>query len=264
MTHRSRAAAAVALLATLVVLLAAASALAEQYVALGDSYSSGVGTRVFFEETCKRSLFAYPELIAAQRPNTSLVFAACTGAKTADVLNRQVPSLTSSTAIVTITIGGNDAGFSTVLGACVLLDDCVKSGAVAAADATIVTVLPRRLRSTYRAVEKAAPDADLVVVGYPRLFPRHQADVTGCPWLSNKERKALNASADLLNLEIRLAAWRTGARYVSVANTLAGHELCTKDSWIFPIGVGDQPQFWAHPILKGQQAIAARVAAALS
>ena len=41
------------------------------------------------------------------------------------------------------------------------------------------------------------------------------------------------------------------------------HELCTKDSWVFPIGVGPVPSYWAHPILPGQQAIAARVAGAL-
>jgi hypothetical protein len=127
-----------------------------------------------------------------------------------------------------------------------------------------VPVLPGRLLDTYRAVEKAAPHARLVVVGYPRLFPRRQADVTGCPWLSPRERRALVATGDLLNLEIRLAAWRAHARYVSVTDTLAGHELCTKDSWIFPIGVGEAPQYWAHPILPGQQAIARRVAAALS
>ena len=241
--------------------------------ALGDSYSSGEANPPFDASApgCDRSQNAWPVLAAAilGRAATNL---ACSGAKTADVVTpykdqpAQVDALKAlrpRPGIVTITIGGNDAGFSTVIGACVLAD-CVKSGAVAAADVTIVTVLPDRLLDTYRAVEKAAPRARLVVVGYPRLFPRRQADVTAaCPWLANRERKALNASTDLLNLEIRLAAWRAGARYVDVSKTLAGHELCTKDSWVFPIGVGDAPQYWAHPILPGQQAIAARVATAL-
>ena len=242
-------------------------------VALGDSYSSGEANPPFDPAApgCDRSPNAWPVLAAALlgRPAVNL---ACSGAQTKDVVNpykgqpAQVDALKAvrpRPRIVTITIGGNDAGFSTVLGACVATD-CVESGAVARGEVTILTVLPERLVRTYRAVRKAAPGAKLVVVGYPRLFPRRQADVTGCPWLTSAERKALNAAGDLLNLEIRLAARRAGARYVDVSNTLAGHELCTQDSWIFPIGVGPAPQYWAHPILPGQQAIAARVAAALS
>src|SRR3954453_21255272 len=88
---------------------------ADRYVALGDSYSSGTGTRTYTDSTCQRSVYAYPSLVAANRPNTSLVFAACSGATTSDVLNNQVSSLTSTTKFVTITVGGNDAGFSSVI-----------------------------------------------------------------------------------------------------------------------------------------------------
>ena len=241
--------------------------------ALGDSYSSGEANPPFDPAApgCDRSPDAWP-LLAATAVGLKGVDLACSGAQTKDVVGPykdQPPQVDALAAlrprpnVVTITIGGNDAGFSTVLGACVLTD-CVKKGAVAAADLTIVTVLPDRLAGTYRAVEKAAPSAQLVVVGYPRLFPGRQSEVTAaCPWLANRERKALNATADLLNFVIRLSAYRVGARYVDVSDTLDGHELCAKDSWVFPIGVGDQPQYWAHPTLPGQQAIAARVAAAL-
>src|SRR5436190_9331779 len=85
---------------------------AVRYVALGDSYSSGTGTRTYFDSTCQRSVYAYPYLLSQRRANTQLTFAACSGAKTGDVLNNQVSSVTSDTKIVTITIGGNDAGFS--------------------------------------------------------------------------------------------------------------------------------------------------------
>ena len=63
--------------------IGSASAFAgERYVALGDSYSSGTGTRTYFDSGCQRSTYAYPSLIDVQRPNTDLVFAACSGAKT--------------------------------------------------------------------------------------------------------------------------------------------------------------------------------------
>ncbi len=240
--------------------------------ALGDSYSSGEANPPFDPSagSCDRSQQAWP-LLAAAKLGWTATNLACSGAQTKDVVNpykdqpAQVDALAAlrpRPGVVTITIGGNDAGFGTTLGTCVATD-CVAAGAIATAQATILTVLSDRLVDTYRAIEAAAPRAKLVVVGYPRLVPQRQADVTGCPWLSDEERSALNTTGDLLNLVIRISAWRAGARYVDVTTSLAGHELCTQDSWIFPIGVGTIRAYWAHPILPGQQAIARRVAHAL-
>jgi hypothetical protein len=158
---------------------------------------------------------------------------------------------------VTITIGGNDVGFGSVLGTC-FVSDC--RAAVAASAVAMLTVLPGRLVTTYQAVEEAAPGARLVVVGYPRLFPARRSDVTGCGWLTNAERRALNRAADLLDAVIAVQAWSVGATYVDVSRTLQGHELCTKDSWLVPL-----PAFGAaHPTEMGQDAIAAAVADRLS
>lgn len=101
------------------VLIPAASAAAlPQYVALGDSYSSGVGSRTFYEESgeCKRSPYAYGPLVAAADHYT-LSFQAC-GGKTNEVVEKQLGTLSASTALVTITIGGNDAGFGHVIEEC--------------------------------------------------------------------------------------------------------------------------------------------------
>src|SRR4051794_10031344 len=103
------------------VLVPAAAASASQYVGLGDSYSSGVGTRVFYSESgsCKRSPEAYPPKIAAANGYT-LSFQACSGAKTTDVNANQLGTLSSTTNLVSISIGGNDAGFSNVIINCAL------------------------------------------------------------------------------------------------------------------------------------------------
>ena len=95
-------------------LLCASPALATKYVALGDSYSSGTGTRTFYESACQRSVYAYPYLLHNAHPEWTFVNASCAGAKTGDVINTQVTSVTSDTNWVTYTIGGNDAGFSSV------------------------------------------------------------------------------------------------------------------------------------------------------
>src|SRR6476661_5647364 len=71
--------------------LPTAQAAAPSYVALGDSYSSGVGTRTYISDgtSCQRSVYAYPSLIAASKGLT-LNFRACSGATVADVTNTQL------------------------------------------------------------------------------------------------------------------------------------------------------------------------------
>src|SRR6476659_5808907 len=112
--------------------LPAAHAATPSYVALGDSYSSGVGTRTYIDDgtSCQRSVYAYPSLIAAAK-GYALNFRACSGAKVADVTSTQLSALTASTSYVTISVGGNDAGFTSVITTCAepaWLSDC--SGAV--------------------------------------------------------------------------------------------------------------------------------------
>src|ERR1700733_9675188 len=101
---------------------AANAAPAVHYVALGDSYSSGVGAGDYISSSgsCDRSTNAYPEQWADANTPASFVSVACSGATTADVLSSQVPALSASTTLVSITIGGNDAGFSHVMETCVL------------------------------------------------------------------------------------------------------------------------------------------------
>src|SRR6188472_2138363 len=110
----------VALVAT-VLLQAPAHAAAPSYVALGDSYASGTGTRSYISDgtSCQRSTSAYPSLIAAQK-GYALNFQACSGATTSTVTSNQLGALSSTTRFVTISVGGNDAGFSSVLTECAL------------------------------------------------------------------------------------------------------------------------------------------------
>ena len=106
--------------AALLALVAPSAPAAERYVALGDSFSSGTGTGTYdLDGNCQRSRYAYPALVAERRSNLKLVFAACAGATTDDVLLTQASQLNRATRLVTITIGGNDVRFSDVFSACV-------------------------------------------------------------------------------------------------------------------------------------------------
>lgn len=57
------------------------------FVALGDSYSAGIGTGVEGEEgDCRQGIHAHPQLIAADCGPTAFQFLSCTGAATTNVM----------------------------------------------------------------------------------------------------------------------------------------------------------------------------------
>src|SRR5690349_19303808 len=84
-----------------------------EYVALGDSYASGVGAAPYDASSgaCLRSPNNYPHLWAAGHPKYALKDVTCSGATIADVRDSQLPALSATTSLVTVTVGGNDAQF---------------------------------------------------------------------------------------------------------------------------------------------------------
>src|SRR5262249_53318996 len=116
--------AALTLSAGLVLVLAtpAAAASTGNYVALGDSYSSGLaaGSLISPSGSCARSTNAYSALWAAAHAPASYTSVACSGATTSSVNSSQLSALSASTTLVSITVGGNDVGFSNIMETCVL------------------------------------------------------------------------------------------------------------------------------------------------
>ncbi|MGR6321055.1 SGNH/GDSL hydrolase family protein [Micromonospora soli] len=234
MSRRVRAALAALLAAALgaVVVPGVAQAATVNYVALGDSYSSGVGAGPYDLSTCLRSEKSYAPLWAAAHQVTSFRFPACGGAVTADVINSQVGALSSGTTLVTITIGGNDAGFADVMTSCRFGSTSTCENAVNGAKAFATTTLPGRLDATYAAIRNRAPSARLVVLGYPRLF-----ETTWCGLLamSTYKRTILNQAADVLNGVIAGRAGVAGATFVDARPAFAGHGVCAADPWIHDV-----------------------------
>jgi lysophospholipase L1-like esterase len=210
--------------------LVTASATADNYVALGDSYSAGTGTRDYsLSSGCNRGPYAYPALIKADRPNTNLTFVACSGAKTTDVLNNQVQSLSTSTNIVTITIGGNDAGFSSVITQCALpLVSCNSN--ITNANTYISNTLPGQLNSVYSQIRTRAPNATVVVLGYPRLFMG--VDCNAGTFFSTDEMTKLNATADLLRNVTAARAAAYGFTFKDAIPSFTGHAVCSSSEWL--------------------------------
>src|SRR6478735_6937161 len=212
--------------------LPAAHAATPSYVALGDSYSSGVGTRTYLNDgsSCQRSVYAYPSLIAAARAY-SLNFRACSGAKVADVRNTQLSALSASTSYVTISVGGNDAGFSDVLTECALpgwASNC--NGAVDGAQRYIANTLPASLTSLYSSIRSKAPSAKVVVVGYPRIF--NGEDCNALTWFSPSEETRLNQTADQLDARLSAAASTAGFGFANPTSAFIGHAVCGSPEWL--------------------------------
>lgn len=200
------------------------------YVALGDSYSSGVGS---FGTTgdCARGPGSYAPLFVTNHGAASFRFVACTGAVTDDVLNSQVDALDANTDLVSITIGGNDAGFFPTLAACVSGGgDEACQQRVGAARVAFDQTLPGKLDATYAAIRQHAPNATVVVLGYPILFDLTPDCVVSD--LSVAKREALNAGADDLARVIGNAAKAAGFRFVDVRDAFAGHGICTAVPWV--------------------------------
>lgn len=220
------------------------------YVALGDSYSSGVGAGNYDSASgnCKRTTRAYPALWAAAHAPQTFSFAACSGARTGDVMSGQLTPLNAGTDLVSITIGGNDAGFSDVMTTCVLQSEATCVSRVNQAKAYVDSTLPGQLDQVYNAIHSRSPGARVVVLGYPRFYKLNGNCVAG---LSEGERTAINGASDYLNAAIAKRAADHGFAFASVAGAFTGHEICSGSEWLHSLNwlnIGES----YHPTAAGQ------------
>jgi lysophospholipase L1-like esterase len=221
---------------------------ATNYVALGDSYSSGVGAGSYLDSSsCKRSANAYPYLYASAS-GASLNFQACSGAKTSDVLNGQVSALSSATGLVSITIGGNDAGFSSVMENCILGGDSGCKTAVDNATNYVDNTLPGLLDNVYSTIRSKAPNAHVVVLGYPHFYKIGGSCVVG---LSDTSRGYINGGADALDTVISKEAANAGFTFADVRSAFTGHEICSSDAWLHSVTYPVDESY--HPTAAGQE-----------
>jgi lysophospholipase L1-like esterase len=242
------------------VLVPAAVASASQYVDLGDSYASGVGTRVFYESSgsCKRSPDAYGPKVAAAK-GYSLNFEACSGAKTTDVNEKQLGNLKSTTALVTISIGGNDAGFSNVILNCALYYFTCGS-AINEANSYVATKLGGVLDTTYNNIRSRATTAHVVVLGYPHLFT-DTGTTCNANFLTGSNEKKLNETGDKLDAKLKERAEAHGFTFVDPRSAFKPHAVCSSEEWLN--GQSNPLEESYHPNVKGQARFTTEVEAVL-
>ena len=255
--------AAVAVASLVLLGLASASAAPQQaqqrqptvYDALGDSYASGFGVPPY--TACGRSSSAYAVQLDGRMKVHLDDFVACAGATTKTLVSGgQLSALDSSTDLVTVTIGGNDIGWSSTVGACLIGTDAQCAGSLQLTRARVSTVLPGLLDTVYAQIAAAAPNAHVLVVGYPRLFsPEYGAFLFASP----AEQTALNDGADLLNDVLRAAAARQGFEFVDVTKRFVGHGVNAPESFL--LGPFDAAAL--HPNAAGYEAYTSAVTAAV-
>lgn len=283
------------------------------YLALGDSYSAGEGLSPFADGTaatgCDRSVnYAYPTLLSSWLRSSGnqvpFTFTACSGALVSQILKPThrpgglvPPQITGavqpSVGLVTLTIGGNNAIFSKVVATCLTASHCtqhtfpplniteataepVPRGALLAKwGPGTIEEIGAEDALLFRELRHYFPNARIIVIGYPYLFPA--APAPGFPFippmcssilsrLSAGERAGIRMLQDEFNDRIYEEAVAADIEYISPVAIWDGHEPCgpsgqytnsVKPYLNFPNPVNGGS---FHPNSAGQQALAALVA----
>ncbi len=221
---------------TLLSIIAAAPAAAVtpraewDYVALGDSYSSGVGAS---GQTglCLRSSNGYPGLWKAANDPKTYRSVACSGATTDSLRSTQLWPLNKGTDLVTLTIGGNDVGFASTVITCTVSSDSKCAATVASALQILRTELTAKLDATYADIRRKAPNARVVVLGYPILFDEEEV-YCGIGGMSIAKRKSINSGAAELNTLTAARVKAAGFTWSDVTDEFAGHGICAPAPWL--------------------------------
>jgi len=244
-----------------------------KYVALGDSYSAS-GT-VFPQDpssplACIRSQVSYPRLVA-DALGADFTDASCGGATTKNLYQSQFPGIapqldavTADTDLVTLTIGGNDNNtLAAVAGGCGGLgvlslgfgSPCMNVFGSAFEDEIRAKTYPA-VRQALADIRAKAPDAQIVILGYPWIPPATKGCYPKLP-IATGDIPYLRGIQGTLNGAVAQAASDTGATYVDFSATSDGHDACKASGvrWIEP-PLGSDDLSLVHPNRLGQSKMA--------
>jgi lysophospholipase L1-like esterase len=255
------------------------------YVSMGDSYSSGQGAGDYDPATniatdsCHRSAHSFALQFAAGPPVAyppgSIVNAACSGATITDLTTTgqygepaQVSQIPSTASLVTLAIGGNDAGFASVLARCVLLLSCEDYYTQNDSNNLDVTIddLATPLKSLYEAVRAQAPGARVVVLTYPQILSPPDP-VSGCAGelgMASSDISWLIEETNHLDDVIADAAAAAGVEVLDERDAFVGHEICSATPWVNGLQIFSDYSDSFHPNTAGYAQEAADLAAYLA
>lgn len=252
--------------------LASASTARANYVALGDSYAAGpLIPNPALPLGCLKSSNNYPRLAAPAIGQGAVRDATCSGAKTTHMTNPQNVSpdgpnppqfnrLDAGTRVVSLTIGGNDIGFTEIAQNCVTLNPfgspCRKRYVVNGVDTVSqrITATAPLLDAVLDGIRARSPLARVFVTNYPAIFPETGFGCFPQMPIAFNDVGYLRAKQRELNAMIAAQAAGNGARLVDWAAASIGRDACRSSSvrWVEPIIPGN----WAasiHPNRRGME-----------
>jgi lysophospholipase L1-like esterase len=265
------------------------------YVALGDSMAAGNGNLPYVDPVCLQSARSYPMLLSAAT-GLDAVSAACTAATTQNVWTQlgqlQLDGdIGEGTKLVTLTAGINDLGWQQALAVCATSGMDLQCAMAVQAMMVAGAMVPDKIYGLLMGIREAAPNAVIVVTGYPKLFGNVTkscsiGNLGGSPVklpasLTSMANGALDGAVDDpfppgadpapgLNDAIAGATWLfastdpVGTLFVDVDPAFQTHRLCdTGDRWISGLIRGVPVDRGLHPNSAGLQAYAATIAGAL-
>jgi lysophospholipase L1-like esterase len=253
-------------------------------VALGDSYTAGNLLPLDLSARplgCARSTQAYPVRVASALKAT-LVDAACSGAGVQAMTGAeptelgtnppQLNALAPDDALVMLTLGGDDMGFWSTLDTCMTLSvtdlfgsPCERHFTSGGTDqlAARVTAEAAQVSTVLADIRARAPQARIVVVGYPDLFPQQGGCWPAVP-ITSGDIAYLRSIEVQLNAMLAADAAAAGDTFVNTYTPTIGHDFCqsaqVKDvEGLIPTSL----TYPFHPNARGQAAMAAAVLAAI-
>ena len=236
----------------------------DNYVALGDSYTAGplITPQDPAIPGCIRSDANYPNLVAPDLGLPAFRDVSCSGAQTRDMFTSQdvdpdpdnppqLTALDSRTKVVTLGIGGNDIGFSSIAQTCAELGvqnqfqgspckDHYTAGGTDELAAEIAAVAPA-LRRVLDAIRQRSPDAKVFVVGYPAILPESTELFAACqpvmPIAAGDVAYLRDSVEKRLNATIRFTTVAAGHRFVDTYTPSIGHDACQPPAirWVEPV-----------------------------
>ncbi len=260
--------------------LAAASAAATTYSALGDSYAAGplIPNQSLNPLGCLRSDHNYAHLTASAK-GLSLTDVSCSGATTDDMTEAQnvepgpnppqFNGLSVGTDIVSLTIGGNDIGFAEILENCITYNpfstpckNQYDSGGHDQLAERIENAAPK-VAAVLQGIHERSPSARVFVVNYPDILPSGYGCWPTVP-LGWGDVPYLHATEERLNSMLASEAASHGATLVDWYGPSIGHDSCKSSGtrWVEPLVPGELAAP-VHPNKAGMAGAAAVLEAAI-
>jgi lysophospholipase L1-like esterase len=264
---------------------AAAQAAVGPYVSLGDSYTAAplVPNPTGNPILCGRSTNNYPSDVTRALSPARFTDASCSSATTADMTQSQslegglqtappqFNALASNDALITVGIGGNDAGLIGVAEECAKLDivrpfgtACKNHYSSGGSDLNVAAINATgpKVAAVIHGIHARAPQAEVLVVGYPDGLPTNGSSCWPLVPISSGDITYVNSLETSLNTVLRNAANANGAKYVDTFTSSIGHDACKASGTAWVNGViPTSAAFPLHPNQAGEQNMANQVLA---